>query len=63
MGLDLRCPIGLMFSIVGLLLAGYALANPDLRAPLTAVNVNLYAGLGMLAFGVSMLLLAYRSRK
>ena len=63
MGMDLRYPIGLMFSILGMLLAGYGLANPDLRAPLTLVNVNLHAGLVMLAFGVSMLLLALRSRK
>jgi hypothetical protein len=49
-----------MFSLFGLILAGYGLLHPDLRAPLAAVNVNLYAGLGMLAFGGVMLLLARR---
>ncbi len=63
MGIDLRYPIGLMFSLVGALLVGYGVVRPGLRAPLTTVNLNLYAGLGMLAFGVSMLLLAARSRK
>ena len=63
MGLDLRYPIGLMFVVLGVLLVGYSLANPSLRAPLTSLNVNLFSGLGMLAFGVSMLLLAARARK
>lgn len=62
MGIDLRYPIGLMFSLLGALLVGYGLVRPDLRAPLTPVNLNLYGGLGMLAFGISMLLLAARAR-
>lgn len=61
--MDLRYPIGLMFSVLGALLTAYGVMNPDLRAPLAPVNVNLYAGLGMLVFGGSMLLLARRSRK
>ncbi len=63
MGIDLRYPIGLMFSLLGVLLVAYSIVRPELRAPLTPVNLNLYAGLAMLAFGVSMLLLAARSRK
>ena len=63
MGLDLRVPIGLLFSVLGALLIGYGFIHPGLRAPLTPVNLNLYAGLGMLAFGVSMLLLAARGRR
>ena len=63
MGIDLRYPIGLMFSLLGALLIGYGLLHPDLRAPLTPVNVNLYVGLVMLAFGLSMLLLGARAKK
>jgi hypothetical protein len=63
MGLDLRYPIGLMFGIYGLLLTGYGLAFPEARAPLTAVNVNLYAGVVMLLFGVVMLGLAQRAKR
>ncbi len=35
--------------------------QPDLRAPLTDTNVNLYAGLPMLAFGGFLLLMARRA--
>jgi hypothetical protein len=58
--MDLRYPIGLMFTVLGLLLAGYGLLRPELRAPLAAVNINLYGGLGMLVFGGVMLWLARR---
>ena len=58
--MDLRYPLGLMFSVLGVLLAGYGLLRPDLRAPLATVNVNLYTGLGMLIFGGVMLWLARR---
>jgi hypothetical protein len=61
MGLDLRYPIGLMFAIFGFLLAGYGLLHPDLHAPLTPVNINLYAGLCMLVFGLLMTGLALRA--
>jgi hypothetical protein len=61
MGVDLRYPIGWMFSLLGALLVGYSLLHPDLRAPLAPLHVDLYAGLAMLAFGVSMLLLAARA--
>jgi hypothetical protein len=58
--MDLRYPIGLMFTLLGAVLAGYGLLRPELRAPLAAVNVNLYSGLAMLVFGGVMLWLARR---
>ena len=58
--MDLRYPIGLMFSVLGVLLAGYGLLRPDLHAPLATINVNLYSGLSMLVFGGVMLWLARR---
>ena len=63
MRLDLRYPIGLMFAAFGALLVGYGITHPNLRAPLTPVNLNLYAGFCLLAFGVSLLLLARRARR
>lgn len=60
--LDLRTPAGLFFSLLGLILLGLGIFSPGLRAALTAVNVNLYCGIVMLAFGGVMLLLAYRKR-
>jgi hypothetical protein len=58
---DLRTPIGLFFAIVGVILLGVAVIQPDSRAALTQLNVNLYGGLSMLLFGGAMLWLARRS--
>lgn len=60
--LDLRLPSGLFFTITGILLMVYGIADPA-RAPLTIANVNLYTGAVMTAFGVFLLLLAYRGKK
>jgi len=61
MKLDLRYPLGMLFTAFGVLLAGYGLLRPEERAVMSAVNVNLYAGLAMLVFGVVMLWLARRA--
>ncbi len=56
MRLDIRWPIGLMFSVLGALLAvygGVTLGKPG-TAP-SGIPVNLYWGLVMLAFGLAML--------
>jgi hypothetical protein len=37
------------------------LLQPDLRAPLTEIDINLYSGLSMLAFGGFLLLMARRA--
>ena len=57
---DLRIPIGLFFTLIGVLLVFVGLAL-DYRAPLTSVNVNLYSGISMLVFGSVMLWLARRA--
>lgn len=57
--LDIRFPIGLMFSIFGLILTVYGLAtigNDAMYVRSLNVNVNLISGLCTLAFGVVMLL-------
>ena len=49
---DLRRPIGILFSILGLILLIYGLASPDVRAPLDAdTNVNVWCGAMLLIFG------------
>jgi hypothetical protein len=55
MTLDLRFPLGLLFTFFGLVLSVYGAVRPELRARLADVNVNLYAGLFMLVFGLAML--------
>ena len=62
-GLDIRAPIGGLFSLLGLLLAGYGLVagsrtTSDI-APVT--NVNLWWGIVMLLFGISMLVMSRRA--
>jgi len=61
--LDLRVPSGLFFSILGVILVGLGVFAPDLRAPLTDTNINLYSGLCMLGFGVFLLLMARRASR
>ena len=60
--LDLRIPCGLFFALVGVILTALGLFDPNARSQLSTANVNLYAGLVMLAFGAFLLLLAFRYR-
>jgi hypothetical protein len=50
----------LFFTVLGVILCAVGILSPGTRAPLTQVNVNLYAGLAMLVFGVVMLWLSWR---
>lgn len=63
MGLDIRLPIGLMFSIFGLILSIYGLltnSNSAMYAKSLSINVNLWMGIFMLIFGGIMLYYALR---
>lgn len=55
MGLDLRLPIGALFLVIGLLLAGYGWMT-------AGVDVDRWWGLVMAAFGLGMVVLARRNR-
>jgi hypothetical protein len=62
-GMDIRAPIGGLFTVLGVMLAGYGLVagsrtSSDV-APVT--NVNLWWGIVMLLFGILMLTLSRRS--
>jgi len=65
MDLDVRLPIGLMFALFGLLLAGFGItSDPSLYAAHSlGINVNLDWGLALLAFGATMLTFALRARR
>ena len=64
MNLDLRLPIGLMFSAFGVMLTGYGLVSDDaIYARSLGVNVNLWWGLVLVVFGLVMLWLAMRGRR
>ncbi len=63
MKLDLRLPIGILFTIYGVLLAIYGLAGDKaIYAKSLGININLVWGLVMLVFGVLMLAFALKSR-
>jgi hypothetical protein len=66
MNLDLRIPVGLMFTLTGLILTVFGLkTNGDLAlyARCLGVNLNLWWGLALLAFGLIMLLFGQRGQK
>ena len=64
MGLDIRWPIGLLYVIFGVLLAGFGLASDAaLYQRSLGVNVNLWWGVVMMAFGAVMLVLAVRGAR
>jgi hypothetical protein len=62
MGLDIRWPIGLMFTFIGVLLTGYGAINSAGSQSL-GMNINLIWGVVLLVFGVLMLLGAARGGK
>lgn len=64
MGLDIRWPIGLMFTLIGVLLTIYGAAtggNPIYQRSL-GENINLVWGIVLLIFGVLMLWGAIRGK-
>jgi hypothetical protein len=66
MKFDLRLPIGILFSLYGALLAIYGAAtnsNADLYKSSLGININLWWGIVLLIFGVSMLIGAAHGRK
>jgi hypothetical protein len=66
MGLDIKLPIGLMFSVLGILLTIYGFvtgSDAAMYARSLNVNINLWVGMSMLVFGVMMLIFAKRPKK
>jgi hypothetical protein len=61
MGLDIRWPIGLMFTLIGVLLTGYGVLRRSDSLSLD-ININLVWGLVLLVFGALMLWLAWRGK-
>jgi len=63
---DIRIPIGLMFSIVGALVTIFGIftsSDAAMYEKSLGINVNLIMGLIMLVFGVVMLFFAFRKVK
>jgi hypothetical protein len=61
MGLDVRVPVGVMFALMGALLAGYGvLGDQSIYARSLGINVNTIWGGVMIVFGAVLLILASR---
>ena len=62
MGLDIRIPLGMMFTILGLLLVGFGFfSDPAIYQRSLGIDVNLWWGLVLLVFGTLMLWLGWRA--
>ena len=65
MNLDLRIPMGLMFSLVGIILTAFGIAtrsNLELYARSLGINVNMWWGIVLLIFGQIMFQLGRASQ-
>ncbi len=62
MGLDIRLPIGMLFTIFGIMLIVFGLfSNPSPYAQSLGININLAWGFVLVAFGAVMLYLGARA--
>ena len=62
MHLDIRLPIGALFTTLGILLSVFGFfSNPAIYAQSLGINVNLIWGLVLSVFGLLMLLLGIRA--
>jgi hypothetical protein len=61
MGLDIRLPIGLLFTVIGLLLTGFGwFSDAAIYQKSLGININLWWGLVLTIFGIGSLLLSRR---
>jgi len=66
MGLDIKLPIGLMFTIFGVLLTIYGLGtsgDAEMYVKSLNINVNIWSGVFMVIFGLAMLIPSLIQRK
>ncbi|MDR3772633.1 MAG: hypothetical protein P4L26_04745 [Terracidiphilus sp.] len=65
MSLDLRVPMGLMFTLVGMILTAFGLATRGsaIYNASLGINANFWWGLVLLIFGLTMLALGRRGQK
>ena len=65
-GIDIRVPIGLMFLIVGIIIAGYGVGtngDPMYANHSLGININLIWGVILVLFSLTMLGLAWMASK
>jgi len=64
MNFDLRLPIGILFSLFGIILTGYGIITrgSEIYAKSLGYNINIQWGIVLLVFGLVMYFLAKRSK-
>ena len=65
-GIDIRVPIGLMFLVVGAIIAGYGIVtngDPMYANHSLGININLIWGIILVLFSLTMLGLAWMASK
>ena len=63
---DIRIPIGTMFTILGILITGFGIftmSNSQMYEKSLGINVNIIMGILMLIFGLVMLFLSRKKNK
>jgi len=66
MSLDLRIPMGLLFTMVGAILTAFGLGTRDnaaLYARSLGIDANLWWGMVLLVFGIAMLTMGRRGQR
>ena len=64
MGLDIRLPIGIIFSVYGVIMIAFgALTDPAVFERSMGVNIDVWWGAAMLVFGLFMGALALRASR
>lgn len=65
MNVDLRIPMGMMFTLMGAVLMAFGLStkgNPEIYVRSLGMNVNLWCGVAMLIFGLVAVALGRRGQ-
>lgn len=65
MHVDLRIPMGMMFTLMGAVLMAFGLStkgNPEIYARSLGMNANLWSGVALLVFGLVMVGLGRRGQ-
>ena len=61
---DIRLPIGLLFTIIGVIISifGFATGGADIYKHSLGININIWSGICLTVFGVLMLVMALRAQ-
>jgi hypothetical protein len=65
MNADIRLPIGLLFTIVGVLISifGFATGGAEMYRHSLGININIWSGICLTIFGIIMLAMALNAQK